>query len=170
MPDLAIRNASVVYQTGEVRCNALKDASVAFEPGTLTLVIGPSGSGKTTLLSLLGCLLQPDRGSVYIGGRDVTGLSESERAGIRRDQIGFVFQSFRLFRCLTAQENVALMGDITGTRARTAARARDLLNQLGMGGKESLKPDSPPVSNNRKTALSFLVPVASSTRFSPSFY
>jgi putative ABC transport system ATP-binding protein len=141
VPELAIQDASVVYQTGGVRCNALKSVSVAFEPGTLTLVIGPSGSGKTTLLSLLGCLLQPDQGSVTIGGRDVTGLSESERADIRRQHIGFVFQSFRLFRCLTAEENVALMGDINGTRASTATRARTLLEQLGMGGKESLKPE-----------------------------
>lgn len=153
MPELGVRDATVVYQTGEARCTALKNVSVTFAPGTLSLVIGPSGSGKTTLLSLLGCLMQPDSGSVYIGGREVTSASEDERAGIRRRDIGFVFQSFRLFRCLTALENVALMADITGARAHALQRARAVLDQLGMRHKESLKPDALSGGEKQRVAI-----------------
>jgi putative ABC transport system ATP-binding protein len=115
--------------------------------------MGPSGSGKTTLLSLLGCLLQPDRGSVYLDGRDVTQLSEDQRTSIRRSQIGFIFQSFRLFRCLTAIENVMLMADITGDRANAEERARSLMEQLGLKDKLRVKPDELSGGEKQRVAI-----------------
>ena len=81
------------------------------------MIIGPSGSGKTTLLALLGCLMLPDRGSVFVQGQDVTRLSESARTNIRRSQVGFVSQAFRLFRSLRAVDNVVIGSEVAGGSA-----------------------------------------------------
>ena len=83
MPELSLRNASVTFGSGAEKCRALQDVTLSFEPGTLTLLMGPSGSGKTTLLSLLGCLLTPDSGSIYLNGEEVSRLNESQRTTIR---------------------------------------------------------------------------------------
>ncbi|MBI4903071.1 MAG: ABC transporter ATP-binding protein [Acidobacteria bacterium] len=147
---LAIQNVTVGYGSGGARCLALSDATVSFSTG-LTLVTGPSGSGKTTLLSLLGCLLRPDCGKVYVGGREVTGLSEGQRTKIRRESIGFVFQAFRLLRSLTALENVMIAGDVAGRS--DSKRARKLLDQLGLGGKFQLKPDQLSGGEKQRVAI-----------------
>jgi putative ABC transport system ATP-binding protein len=97
-------------------------------------VSGPSGSGKTTLLCLLGCLLTPDRGAVYVNGRNVARLPERDRTLIRQRQIGFVFQAFRLFRALNAVDNVALAAEVSGQRA-ARRRARAVLEVLGLAHK-----------------------------------
>ena len=105
---LRVEGASVSFGHDEARVHALRDVSLSFKPGTLSLVMGPSGSGKTTLLSLLGCLLSPDKGSVFVDGVAVNGLSEAERTAVRQQKISFVFQAFRLFHSLSALDNVAL--------------------------------------------------------------
>jgi putative ABC transport system ATP-binding protein len=103
--------------------------------------MGPSGSGKTTLLSVLGCLLKPDDGAVFVNGRDVTMATEEERTAIRRDQLGFVFQAFRLFESLTALENVALPLEIAGQNGeQSRAKAEQFLDLLEMVNKKHLKP------------------------------
>ena len=121
MPDtvLAVENASVAYGKGAARCQALRDVSMEFGPGTMTLIMGPSGSGKTTLLSLLGCLLNPDSGRVFIAGEEVSRLGEVERTNVRRRSIGFVFQAFRLFESLSAEENVAVAAQIAGISSKS---------------------------------------------------
>ena len=141
-PLLAIENASVAYGKGAARCLALKDVSVDFAPGTLNLIMGPSGSGKTTLLSLLGCLLKPDSGRVFVDGQDVSAFAEKQRTRLRRDRIGFVFQAFRLFESLGAGENIEIAAKIAGIgpRAQRDALARKLLGDLGMDGKGALTP------------------------------
>jgi putative ABC transport system ATP-binding protein len=110
----SIKDASKDYKTGDTVINALRHASFDFRSHELTLIIGPSGSGKTTLLSLLGCVIFPTGGEVYVKDRLVNGMSERELAGIRLKNIGFVFQNFNLISPLTAFENVlqplALMG------------------------------------------------------------
>jgi putative ABC transport system ATP-binding protein len=125
---------------------------LAFAPGTLTLVMGPSGSGKTTLLSVLGCLLTPDSGSVFLGGQEVTRLSEAARTRLRRERVGFVFQAFRLFHALTAIENVTLIGDIDGS-GRRRERARALLAELGLENKAHLKPNALSGGENQRVAI-----------------
>src|SRR5258705_12799187 len=121
--------------------HALSDVSLSFPSGSLTLIMGPSGSGKTTLLSVLGCLLMPDEGAVFVNGRDVTAASEEERTTIRREQLGFVFQAFRLFDSLTAFENVALSSQISGeTGKQSDAKAERCLAVLEMMNKRHLKP------------------------------
>ena len=143
MPEslLQIREVSLEYGPAGMRTPALKNVSLAFEPGTLTLIMGPSGSGKTTLLSVLGALLRPDHGAVFIDGEDITGLTEEQRTRLRRERIGFVFQAFRLFHALSTFENVMIAADVHGARtAQTATSAEALLARLGLEKKLSLKP------------------------------
>ena len=152
---LGVRDVSVAYGKGAVRAQALENISVEFAPGTLNLVMGPSGSGKTTLLSLLGCLLTPDTGSVLVGGDDVGRLSASKRNAVRQRKIGFVFQAFRLFHSLNAEENIALSAQIAGMHSRRErlARSRQLLADFGMEGKARLKPNQLSGGEKQRVAI-----------------
>ncbi len=138
---LSVEGIHVTHGVGNASMRALCDVSLSFPTGSLTLVMGPSGSGKTTLLSVLGCLLVPNEGSVFVNGRDVTTATEEERTTIRRDELGFVFQAFRLFESLTAFENVTLASEIAGEKGEPSrAKAEQCLDLLDMGGKKHLKP------------------------------
>ena len=113
---------------------ALKGVSLELKTGELTLLMGPSGSGKTTLLSILGCILTPTDGSLTVGGQSTSGLSAEALAELRRQRVGFIFQSYNLFPTLTAEENILLALDVRGTRgvdARTTAQRA--LQQVGLG-------------------------------------
>jgi putative ABC transport system ATP-binding protein len=154
-PLLGVRNASVVYGKGAARCRALNDVSMDFSVGTLNVVMGPSGSGKTTLLSLFGCLLKPDSGRVYVEGREVSSLGETERTRLRRGRIGFVFQAFRLFESLSAEDNITVAAQIAGVRPKSARRAlaRKLLAELGLEDKASLLPDELSGGEKQRVAI-----------------
>jgi predicted ABC-type transport system involved in lysophospholipase L1 biosynthesis ATPase subunit len=106
-PVLSARDIEVAYSAGATSVLVLKGVSTSIEAGLVTLIQGPSGSGKTTLLSVLGCLRQPDSGSLFAFGRDVSSLSAKGLARLRRERIGLVFQSFRLFSRLNARQNDA---------------------------------------------------------------
>jgi putative ABC transport system ATP-binding protein len=122
------------YGTGEHAVNALSDATLDIEPGEVTLIEGPSGSGKTTLISILGLLLKPTAGEVWIEGRNVAGLGERELPGLRARNFGFVFQGFNLFPALTALENVSMAIQMKDSRAKNAkAEAKRLLEVVGLG-------------------------------------
>jgi putative ABC transport system ATP-binding protein len=154
-PLLAVQNASVAYGKGAGRCQALRDVSLDFAPGTLNLIMGPSGSGKTTLLSLLGCLLKPDAGRIYVEGQEVTGLREAQRTNVRRKRIGFIFQAFRLFESLSAEENIAVAAQIAGVRSKSARRAvaRKLLEDLGLSEKTFLIPSELSGGEKQRVAI-----------------
>ena len=138
---LSVERINVTHGIGNASMRALSDVSLSFLAGSLSLVMGPSGSGKTTLLSVLGCLLKPDDGAVFVNGRDVTMATEEERTTIRRDQLGFVFQAFRLFESLTALENVALPLEIAGQNGeQSRVKAEQFLDLLEMVNKKHLKP------------------------------
>jgi putative ABC transport system ATP-binding protein len=98
---------------------AVEDVSLTVEPGSLTAVVGPSGSGKSTLLQLLAGLDRPDRGSVRIGGVELSGLRDRALARLRRDRIGFVFQTYQLLPQLTAEQNIGLPLRLAGQTADT---------------------------------------------------
>ena len=113
---------------------ALKGVSIELVPGELTLLMGPSGSGKTTLLSILGCIMAPTTGTLKIAGKSVNGLSAEELAKIRRDHIGFIFQSYNLFPTLNAIENVRIALDVRGiTGFAATSRAEEVLRDVGLG-------------------------------------
>jgi len=138
---LAIEGATVSFGQGSARQKALNNISLNFEPGTLTILMGPSGSGKTTLLSVLGCMLKCDSGATYVADTEVEKLSETRRTEIRRNYVGFIFQSFRLLRALSAEDNVALAAEMGRTPVRDGrAMALKLLNDLGLQGKLHLTP------------------------------
>jgi putative ABC transport system ATP-binding protein len=153
-PNLTVSNVSVGFGSGPTRVQALSRVSLAFNPGSLTVIMGPSGSGKTTLLSVLGCLMPPDEGSVSIEGREITGLPQSEKTVLRRDHIGFIFQAFRLFRSLSAFENVMIAAEISGSRNQTQAdRARALLTDLGLSDRLTSKPNALSGGEKQRVAI-----------------
>jgi len=140
--------------TGETSVRALSDVSLSFPAGAVTLIMGPSGCGKTTLLSVLGCLLKPQVGSVMVNGIDVAAAGEEERARIRRDQIGFIFQSFRLFKALTAVENAMLAMEISGEKGpQVRAQAERILGNLELSEKRHLKPDELSGGEKQRVAI-----------------
>ena len=131
---LAIRNLTKEYRSGGGALAVLRNVSFDVAAGETLAIVGPSGSGKTTLLGLLAGLDTPTTGSVLLDGTDLAQLDEDARARLRGDRVGFVFQSFQLVPTLTALENVQVPLELRGIRD-TTARARDLLERVGLGGR-----------------------------------
>jgi len=117
--------------TGSRTLTILEDVSIDIQSGESVAVVGASGSGKTTLLALLAGLDVPSAGRVFSGGREMSGLDEDGRARLRRDRIGFVFQSFQLLPALTALENVMLPLELGG-EGDARRRAREILDRVGL--------------------------------------
>jgi putative ABC transport system ATP-binding protein len=125
-----------VLGDGAGRVEALKGINLSLAGGELTLLMGPSGSGKTTLLSVLGCMLTPTTGAVQIRGSSTTGLGSEDLAKLRRENVGFVFQSYHLFPTLTAAENVRLALDVRGECSPLARiKAEQALATVGLSQK-----------------------------------
>jgi len=151
---LGVERASVSFGKGGAQIHALRDVSLSFERGTLSLVMGPSGSGKTTLLSILGCLLSPDEGEVFVDGEVVNRLSESEKTAVRQKKVSFVFQAFRLFHSLSAMDNVALGLEIRDPQeAQRMEMARNLLVQFGLGEKLRHEPNELSPGEKQRVAI-----------------
>lgn len=131
---LEARQLTKEFDSGTHHLTVLRDVSFQIPQGALVAIVGPSGSGKTTLLGLLAGLDTPTRGSVILDGRDITQLSEDQRAQLRGEKVGFVFQSFQLIPTLTAIENVQVPLELRGERGATA-RARDLLTRVGLADR-----------------------------------
>ena len=128
-----VKGACKEYQTGDTLITALKPASVQFKTGELTLIIGPSGSGKTTLLSLLGCVIYPTKGDVFIDGQQVNTLSAKQLSTLRLNKIGFVFQSFNLLAPLSSLENVMIPLQLMNfDEAEAKRKAENALELVGM--------------------------------------
>ena len=126
---------------GAGRVQALKGVSLAVTGGELTLLMGPSGSGKTTLLSILGCMLTPTSGTVRVAGQATTDANPEALAKIRREHIGFIFQSYHLFPTLTALDNVRLALDVRGENSeRTKQKSKEALARVGLALKMSSYP------------------------------
>jgi putative ABC transport system ATP-binding protein len=121
---------------GAAQVQALKGVNLSLSGGELALLMGPSGSGKTTLLSVLGCIMTPSAGTVRICGQSTAGLLAEQLAGLRREHIGFVFQSYHLFPTLNALDNVRLVLDVRGERSRRALeRSAEALASVGLSHK-----------------------------------
>jgi putative ABC transport system ATP-binding protein len=136
MPEAMLHSQSLsrTYRSGGRDLTVLKDITFSLESGGFLAILGPSGSGKTTLLGLLAGLDRPSAGSVYLDGQELGSLTEDQRARLRGEKIGFVFQAFQLIPTLTAQENIQVPLELRGD-ARAAPRARELLERVGLGGR-----------------------------------
>ena len=121
------------YVSGGREITVLRDITFDLEPGAFLAITGPSGSGKSTLLGLLAGLDRPSRGRVVLDGRDLSALTEDERARVRALKVGFVFQSFQLIPTLTARENIQVPLELRGRDGR--ARADELLARVGLGDR-----------------------------------
>ncbi len=142
MPSIEVRNVTKIFKIGEVETPALRGVSMSFEQGEFSALVGPSGSGKTTLLQLIGCLDQPTSGSVIINGKDVTRLNANQRADLRKETIGFVFQFFALVPGLNAYENVELPLLLNNLKlSERKARVNKLLESVGLTERAHHRPD-----------------------------
>jgi len=141
-PLVELLDVSKAYAEGEAVREVLTGARLSLHRGEFVVLLGRSGSGKSTLLNLISGIDLPTRGSVLVEGRDSSKLSERERTLLRRERIGFVFQAFNLLPTLTVEENVRLPLELTGrTGAAADGRVRELLSQVGLGGRERSFPD-----------------------------
>ncbi len=138
---LRVEHLSKSYHTDAGDVPILKDIDLIVERGESIAIMGPSGSGKSTLMNILGCLDLPSGGRYILDGRDVGTLDADERAHLRSEVIGFVFQGFNLLSRATIQDNVALPLLYGGVApAARQARARDMLDKVGLHGFETYLP------------------------------
>jgi putative ABC transport system ATP-binding protein len=151
---LELRHVSKSYGSGPNEVRALSEVDLAVERGELVAVMGPSGSGKSTLLTIAGTLEQPTAGQVLVDGVDLTTISRSQRAEMRRRSIGYVFQDYNLLPALTALENVTLPLELDGVSARTAkASARNALEQLHVEERAGRYPDELSGGERQRVAI-----------------
>ncbi|MFC1944222.1 ABC transporter ATP-binding protein [Chloroflexota bacterium] len=140
-PILRTINLSKTFEIGVHKVKALRGTTIEVMPGEFIAITGPSGSGKTTLLSLIGCLDKPTDGKIIIDSIDVTDISEASLYRIRREKIGFIFQSFNLIQNLSAVENVELPMECSiKSGKQREERASELLNMVGLSGREKHRP------------------------------
>ena len=139
----AVRTADLwkVYQQDGIAVEAVRGVTLEIGAGEFVVLAGPSGSGKTTLLNMLGGLTPPSSGHVWIDGRDLTTMSERERARLRLERLGFVFQAYNLLPVLTALENAEFSLLLQGVpAAERQQRVRTLFERIGIGGLEDRRP------------------------------
>ena len=131
MAFVEFENVGKTYHMGQVRINALKDASFTVEKGELVVIVGPSGAGKTTLLNILGGMDSLSTGRVLLDGREISGLNRRQLTEYRRQDVGFVFQFYNLIGNLTALENVELANQI----CKDPLDAEQMLQDVGLGDR-----------------------------------
>lgn len=133
MAFVEFENVGKTYQMGEVKINALHDATFQIEKGELVVIVGPSGAGKTTLLNILGGMDSLTTGKVLLDGRDISGMDRRELTQYRRMDVGFVFQFYNLVQNLTARENVELAAEI----CRDPLDADTVLDEVGLADRKN---------------------------------
>ena len=151
---LKIEKLTKIYKLGKREVQPLSNLDLEVEKGEFTAIMGPSGSGKTTLLNVIGCIDRATSGSVFIDTVDVARLPESKLYKIRRDKIGFVFQSFNLIPYLNARENVELAMELAGKfKGQRKQRAKDLLDMVGLSGREQHRPQRLSQGEQQRVAI-----------------
>jgi putative ABC transport system ATP-binding protein len=151
---LEMRLVSKFYGQGAAEVHALREVSLDVDAGTMVAVMGPSGSGKSTLLTIAGSLEEPTSGQVLVAGQDLAAMSRNDKARLRRQSIGSVFQDFNLLPGLTAAENVALPLELDGISARRAREAGlRALDGLGLAGRASNYPDQLSGGERQRVAI-----------------
>jgi putative ABC transport system ATP-binding protein len=155
-PVIKLEGVCKTYNEGEPNeVKVLKKINLLVRKGEMIAVMGPSGSGKTTLLDVMGCLLKPNRGKVYIDGTYTGKMADSELARIRKEKVGFIFQTFNLIPNLTALENVELALRIAGKPKEEAERrAKELLKLMGLGHRIKHRPPQLSGGEQQRVAIS----------------
>ncbi len=154
MAVIQLENVTKIYTLGEVETRALDGVSMNIEEGEFTTVVGPSGSGKTTLLQLIGCLDKPNSGAVKINGRDVTRFNANQRADLRREVIGFIFQFFALVPVLSAYENVELPLLLNEVDAKERKdRVMEMLEAVDLADRINHRPDQMSGGEQQRVAI-----------------
>ena len=154
MPVIQLENATKIYTVGEVETRALNGVSLDIEEGEFTALVGPSGSGKTTLLQMMGCLDMPNSGAVKINGRDVTRFNANQRADLRREVIGFIFQFFALVPVLSAYENVELPLLLNGVEPKERKdRVIEMLEAVDLADRVNNRPDQMSGGEQQRVAI-----------------
>jgi putative ABC transport system ATP-binding protein len=151
---LDVRDVSKRFGGGDTAVAAVRGVSLAVAAGEVVLIMGPSGSGKTTLLSMMGAILKPTSGSILLGETDLAALSEGRLPEIRLRRFGFIFQDFNLLTALTVLENVVLVAQLAGLKARLAHdKATALLTELGLGGRLDFLPEKLSGGEKQRVAI-----------------
>jgi len=148
---LRCQSLTQTYLSGGRPLTVLNDITFALERGGFLAIVGPSGSGKTTLLGLLAGLDRPAAGRIELDGNDLGSLTEDQRARLRSEKVGFVFQSFQLIPTLTARENVQVPLELRGEPA--LARAQQLLERVGLGDRADHYPAQLSGGEQQRVAL-----------------
>jgi putative ABC transport system ATP-binding protein len=151
MPMIDVRNLHKSYHTTDLDTPVLHGIALAVQQGEFVALMGPSGCGKSTLLYVLGLMTHFDSGSVVIDGADVAALSEPERARMRRERMGFVFQRFNLLPALTAQENIGLTLRLRGKTQHDGTS--EMLDRIGLAGKRHHRPSALSIGEQQRVAL-----------------
>jgi putative ABC transport system ATP-binding protein len=129
-----------IYQSGKVEVPALLNVDLTVKAGEFVAIMGPSGCGKSTLLHLLGGLMAPTRGQIWIDGVDIGQLSDAERTEVRRRKVGYIFQRFNLLPTLTARGNIDLAKRIQGNGHIHPYKAEEIIDMLGLSEKIRFRP------------------------------
>ena len=153
-PVLAMRDVTRVHGHGATEVHALRGVSFSVQPHELVAVMGPSGSGKSTLLTLAGGLDTATGGTVHVAGAELGSASLARRAELRRNTIGYVFQSYNLIPALTAAENVSLPRELDGDSPRKArAQALAVLEEVGLADLADRYPDDMSGGQQQRVAI-----------------
>ncbi|WP_329520830.1 ABC transporter ATP-binding protein [Spirillospora sp. NBC_01491] len=151
---LRLEDVTVVHGKGDAENRVLDGLDVELASGGLTAVVGPSGSGKSTLLAVAGALLRPASGRVLLDGTDLAALNDAQRARIRRERIGYMFQSGNLLPNFTAVDQILTVAHLTGRRpGRHRARAEELLEAVGLAHRRGHRPEQLSGGERQRVAL-----------------
>ncbi|NCN87862.1 MAG: ABC transporter ATP-binding protein [Gallionella sp.] len=151
---IELQNVCRTFIVGDQKVDALRDINLSFGAGEYISIMGPSGSGKSTLLNLLGLLDRPTSGIYLLDGGNVTDLNDEQQARVRREKIGFVFQSFHLVPRLTAAQNVELPMILAGIAAEERkARVQVLMQNYGLADRADHKPDQLSGGQRQRVAI-----------------
>jgi putative ABC transport system ATP-binding protein len=153
-PVLQIENLNKKFMLGKREINALSNLNLQVNAGEFVAIMGPSGSGKTTLLNVIGCIDKATSGTVLLDGTDVSKMPENQLYKIRRDKMGFVFQTFNLLPYLNARENVELpMEGKIKSKTDRRKRASELLAMVGLSGRENHRPQRLSAGEQQRVAI-----------------
>jgi putative ABC transport system ATP-binding protein len=155
MSNLAISalNLTKTYELGGETIYALRDVSLDVKRGEFVAVMGPSGSGKSTLMHLLGLLDVPEKGEVLVEGKSTKNLNDDDLTHLRRDKLGFVFQTFELIPTLSARENILLPAEVAGQRSEGEKRCEKIAAQLGISDRLHHRPNQLSGGQRQRVAI-----------------